>query len=49
MKMMMMFRVNQIHRHNSHKLAVDIALLPSEESSTPTDTGTRRKNDSEAP
>jgi hypothetical protein len=49
MKTMMMFRVNQIHRHNSHKIAVDIARLPSEECSTPTDRGTRRKNDSEAP
>jgi hypothetical protein len=30
LKMMMMFRVNQIHRHNSHKIAVDMAVLPSE-------------------
>jgi hypothetical protein len=30
LKMMMMFRVDQIHRHNSNKTAVDTAVLPSE-------------------
>jgi len=49
MMMMMMFRVDQVHRHNSHKIAVDTAVLPSEVCSTPTDRGTRGKNDSEAP
>ena len=49
LKMMMMFRVDQIHRHNSHKIAVDTAVLPSEECHTPTDRGARGNNDSEAP
>jgi hypothetical protein len=49
LKMMMMFRVDQIHRHNSHKTAVDTTVLPSEENSNPTNRGARGKNDSEAP
>ena len=36
-------------RHNSHKIAVDIAALPTEECCTPIYRGTRGKNNSEAP
>jgi hypothetical protein len=49
MRMMMMFRVNQVHRQNSHKIAVDTAVLSSEECSTPIDRGARGKNYSKAP